>query len=67
MDLEKLLIKKYSESSLTVHFEDSRSYLNRRFAEQNAKLDRYHRVEITMRLITVAAVIYPYIERLMAL
>lgn len=56
VNLESLVTKDYLESQLTM-----------KFAEQNAKIDANHRVFIWTQAIVVAAVILPYLERLLAL
>ena len=48
-------------------FAEQNAYIDRRFAEQDAKIDGNHRVFMVTQAIVMAAVILPYLERLMAL
>ena len=48
-------------------FAEQNAYIDRRFAEQDAKIDGNHRIFMVTQAIVMAAVILPYLERLMAL
>ena len=45
----------------------TKDFLAARFAEQNAKIDANHRIFVWTQAIIIAAVILPYLERLLAL
>ena len=55
MNLESLVTKDYFESRLDA-----------RFAQQDAKIDTHFRVLVWSQAIITAAVVIPYLERLLA-
>lgn len=63
VNLESLVNKDY----LAAQFAEQRAYLETRFAQQDTKIDSNHRVFVWTQAIIIAAVIVPYLERLMAL
>lgn len=74
MNLDSLVTKDY----LAARFAEQNAYIDIRFAEQDtrwekrfsqleSKVDSNHRVFIWSQAIIMAAVILPYLERLMAL
>ena len=82
VNLESLVTKEYLESRLTAKFAEQDARIDTRFAEQNArvdtrfaqleaklegKIDSNHRVFVWTQAIVVAAVLLPYLERLIAL
>ncbi len=82
VNLESLVTKDYFESRSDTRFAEQKSYIDTRFAEQNAyidtrfaeiearlggKIDSNQRVFSVTQTIIIAAVILPYLERLLAL
>lgn len=74
VNLESLVTKDY----LAARFAEQKAYIDTRFAEQDmrwekrfvqleSKVDSNHRVFVWTQAIIMAAVILPYLERLMAL
>ena len=77
VNLESLVTKDYFESRLEARFAQQNARIDTRFAEQDAridtrfaeleaKVDSNNRVFIWTQAIIMAAVIIPYLERLMA-
>lgn len=56
-----------SLAHLEARFDKSNALMDAHFDALEAKLRHNHRVWLTMQLITIVAVVYPYSERLMAL
>ncbi len=63
MNLDALVTKDF----LAARFAEQNASIATRFAEQNAKIDSNHRIFIWTQAIIMAAVILPYLERLLAL
>jgi len=55
------------KADLDTSLAEQRADMNARFAEQDAKIDSNHRVFVWTQAVVMAAVILPYIERLMSL
>ena len=53
-------------ASINTRFAVQGASIDTRFAEQNAKIDSNHRIFIWTQAIIMAAVILPYLERLLA-
>ncbi len=62
-NLESLVTKEF----LAARFAEQRAYMDTRFAQQDAKIDSNFRIFTWAQAIIMAAVILPYLERLMAL
>jgi len=54
-------------ASIDTRFAEQNASIDIRFAEQNAKIDANHRIFVWTQAIIMAAVIFPYWERLPAL
>ena len=54
-------------ASIDIRFAEQNASIDTRFAEQNAKIDGNHRIFVLTQAIIMAAVILPYLERLLAL
>ena len=74
VNLESLVTKDYlaarfAEQNATIdtRFAEQKAYVDTRFAKLEAKVDSNNRVFIWTQAIIMAAVILPYLERLMAL
>lgn len=71
MNLESLVTKEYPESRLDARFVEQKAYMDPRFAQLEAnlegKIDSNQRVFAVTQTIIIAAVVLPYLERLMAL
>jgi len=65
VNLESLVTKDYFESRLEVRFAQQNARIDTRIAELEAKVDSNNRVFIWTQAIIMAAVIIPYLERLM--
>ena len=63
VNLDSLVTKDF----LAARFAEQRAYVDTRFAQLESKVDSNHRVFIWTQAIIMAAVILPYLERLMAL
>ena len=53
-------------ASIDSRFSEQGASIDTRFAEQNAKIDSNHRIFVWTQAIIMAAVILPYLERLLA-
>ncbi len=67
VNLESLVTKEFLASRFAEHFADLKTDNNSRFARLEAKVDGNFRIFIWSQAIIMAAVILPYLERLMAL
>ena len=67
VNLESLVTKDYFESRLEARFAQQNARIDTRFAELEAKVGSNNRVFIWTQAIIMAAVIMPYLEKLMAL
>ena len=67
VNLESLVTKDFFESRLDARLSEQNATINTRFAELESKVDSNHRIFIWTQAIIMAAVIIPYLERLMAL
>jgi len=74
VNLESLVTKDFLAARLAeqdarndTRFAELRSCMDSRFAHQDAKIDSNQRVFVWTQAIVMAAVILPYLERLMAL
>lgn len=63
VNLDSLVTKDY----LTAELAGQQSNIDKRFADQGSKIDANHRVFVWTQAIIIAAVLVPYLERLMAL
>ncbi len=63
VNLDSLVTKDF----LAARFAEQKAYVDTRFAQLESKVDSNHRVFIWTQAIIMAAVILPYLERLMAL
>ena len=54
-------------ASIDTRFIEQSASIDTRFAQQNAKIDSNHRIFVWTQAIIMAAVILPYLERLLAL
>jgi len=54
-------------ASIDTRFAEQNASIETRFAEQNGKIDTNHRIFIWTQAVIMAAVILPYLERLLAL
>ena len=63
VNLESLVTKDY----LFARFTEQQAYMDKRFAEQDTKIDGNFRIFLWTQAIVMAGVILPYLERLMAL
>ena len=63
VNLESLVTKDF----LAARFAEQNARIDTRFSELEAKVDSNHRVFVWTQAIIMAAVILPYLERLMAL
>ena len=74
VNLESLVTKDYlaarfaeQNAVIDTRFAEQKAYVDTRFAKLEAKVDSNNRVFIWTQAIIMAAVILPYLERLMAL
>lgn len=74
VNLESLVTKDFLAARFAEHnaridtrFAEQKAYMDARFAAQDAKIDANQRVFVWTQAIIMAAVILPYLERLMAL
>lgn len=67
MTREDILTKDYFESRLDAHMAAQKAHIDKLFDEHNAKLDHNFRFMIITQFIIIAAVVWPYVERLMSL
>lgn len=67
LNLESSVTKDYFESRLDARFAEQDAKIEARFAAQDAKFDSNFRVLFWIQAIITAAVVIPYLERLMAL
>jgi hypothetical protein len=63
------LAARFAEQSASINtrFAEHNASRDARFAEQNGKIDSNHRIFVWTQAIIMAAVILPYLERLLAL
>ncbi|MDA1371535.1 MAG: hypothetical protein O2971_12350 [Proteobacteria bacterium] len=54
-------------ASIDTRFAEQNASIESRFAEQNAKIDANHRIFVWTQAIIMAAVILPYLERMLLL
>ena len=61
--------KRFAEQQIYMdrRFADQQTYMDKRFSEQDAKIDANHRVFVWSQAVIMAAVLIPYLQKLMAL
>lgn len=67
VNLEALVTREYLESRLDARFSEQKSYMDTRFAQLEGKIDSNQRVFYVTQSLIMAAVILPYLERLLSL